>query len=116
CGPASAPAVAASDNHRGISPSHPRWLDEGCGMLNRRTFLAALPAACGVGGSLTAAPPNAPNVLILLADDLGWHDVGYHDSEIRTPNIDRLAAGGGRFQGAESFPVFSPTPSGGVPG
>jgi arylsulfatase B len=81
-------------------------------MLNRRTFLGALPAACGLGGSLTAAPPNAPNVLILLADDLGWHDVGYHDSEIRTPNIDRLASEGVRFERAYSFPVCSPTRSG----
>ena len=34
-----------------------------------------------------------PNVLILVADDLGWSDVGYHGSEIRTPNLDKLAHG-----------------------
>lgn len=80
--------------------------------MDRRTFLTALPAACGIGGGLTAAPSNAPNVLILLADDLGWRDVGYHDSEIRTPNIDRLASEGVRFERAYSFPVCSPTRSG----
>lgn len=81
-------------------------------VMNRRNFLGALPAACGLGRSLTGAPLSAPNVLILLADDLGWHDVGYHDSEIRTPNIDRLASDGVRFERAYSFPVCSPTRSG----
>jgi arylsulfatase A-like enzyme len=51
-------------------------------------------------------------VLIFLADDLGWHDVGFHSSEIRTPNIDRLASEGVRFERAYSFPVCSPTRSG----
>jgi Arylsulfatase A and related enzymes len=51
-------------------------------------------------------------VVIILADDLGWHDVGYHGSEIRTPNIDRLASEGVRLERAYSFPVCSPTRSG----
>lgn len=72
--------------------------------MNRRTFLA--------GGLAAAARTPAPNVVIFLADDLGWHDVGYHGSEIRTPNIDRLAAEGVRFERAYSFPVCSPTRSG----
>jgi arylsulfatase A-like enzyme len=50
-------------------------------------------------------------VLILLADDLGWNDVGFHGSEIRTPNIDRLASDGVRFEQAYSCPVCSPTRS-----
>jgi arylsulfatase A-like enzyme len=77
--------------------------------MNRRTFLAA-----SIGASLAAAqaPRPKPNVLILLADDLGWHDVGFHGSEIRTPHIDRLAAAGVRFERAYSFPVCSPTRSG----
>lgn len=35
-----------------------------------------------------------PNILFIVADDLGWHDVGYHDSELRTPTIDKLAQEG----------------------
>ncbi|MDE2799661.1 MAG: sulfatase-like hydrolase/transferase, partial [Gemmatimonadota bacterium] len=35
-----------------------------------------------------------PNILFILADDMGWGDVSYHASHIRTPNIDRLAATG----------------------
>ena len=38
-----------------------------------------------------------PNVLLILADDMGFSDIGCYGSEIETPNIDRLAAGGVRF-------------------
>ena len=73
---------------------------------------AGLSAACALGRGAAAAPSRKPNILIFLADDLGWHDVGYHGSEIRTPNIDGLAAQGVRFERAYSFPVCSPTRSG----
>ena len=33
------------------------------------------------------------NIVILLVDDLGWGDVGYHNPEVATPNIDNIAAG-----------------------
>jgi arylsulfatase B len=75
--------------------------------MTRRTFLGAAAAAMSA-----SAAPSHPNVLIILADDLGWHDVGYHGSEIRTPNIDRLATQGTRFERAYSFPLCSPTRSG----
>src|SRR5258708_1254280 len=75
--------------------------------MNRRTFLCA-----AAGAALPAATPSSPNVLVILATGLGWHDVGYHGSEIRTPNIDRLASQGTRFERAYSFPVCSPTRSG----
>ena len=35
--------------------------------------------------------PNQPNILYILADDLGWADVGFHGAPIRTPILDRLA-------------------------
>ena len=38
-------------------------------------------------------PVSTPNILYILADDLGWGDVGYHGSEIRTPNLDRMLSG-----------------------
>ena len=38
-----------------------------------------------------------PNIVFFLIDDLGWSDVGFHGSEIKTPNIDKLAAAGLEF-------------------
>ena len=55
--------------------------------------------------------PERPHIVILLADDLGWRDVGYHGSEIRTPHIDRLAAAGVRCERFCAFPLCSPTRS-----
>ena len=45
----------------------------------------------------TAALPARPNILILLADDLGYSDTGCYGGEIQTPNLDHLAADGLRF-------------------
>lgn len=53
------------------------------------------------------SPP--PNVVIMLADDLGWADVGYRGSDIKTPNIDRLAKEGMRLERFYATPFCSPT-------
>lgn len=50
-----------------------------------------------------------PNVLFILADDLGWGDVGYHGSLIKTPNIDRLAQVGIELDQHYVCPVCTPT-------
>jgi arylsulfatase A-like enzyme len=59
--------------------------------------------------SLTAQAAETPNVLVIVADDLGWRDVGYHDSEIRTPHLDRLAASGVRLEHNYVWTTCSPT-------
>ena len=57
-----------------------------------------------------AAPPKQPNVIIFLADDLGWADVGYHGEEvIETPSIDRIAREGVELDRFYSTPICSPT-------
>ena len=43
------------------------------------------------------APVDAPNVIVMLADDLGFADLGCYGAEIDTPELDRLAAGGLRY-------------------
>lgn len=52
-----------------------------------------------------------PNIVIILADDMGWRDVGYHGSEIKTPNIDGLAAKGVILDRYYAQPTCSPTRS-----
>lgn len=59
--------------------------------------------------STHAAQLTPPHIVILLADDLGWGDVGYHGSEISTPNIDELAKKGTRLNQFYVQPVCSPT-------
>jgi arylsulfatase A-like enzyme len=64
--------------------------------------------------AIAAAAPAAdsaprPNIVFLLADDLGWADVGWHGDEIKTPQLDRLAAAGARLEQFYVQPVCSPT-------
>ena len=49
-----------------------------------------------IAASTLAAPPR-PNVVVLLADDLGWKDIGCYGGPVKTPTLDRLAAHGVRF-------------------
>jgi len=98
--------------------------------MNRRRFLASLGrtamAAAAVGcehvGGRHAAPTNAaprrPNLVVIMADDLGYGDIGcYGNTRIRTPALDRLAADGVRFTDFHSSgAVCSPTRAGLVTG
>ncbi|MCF6268973.1 MAG: sulfatase-like hydrolase/transferase [Melioribacteraceae bacterium] len=71
--------------------------------------------SCTIALSITAYSqqkvdkPNKPNVVIFIADDLGWNDVGYHGSEINTPTMDRLAKEGVEFDQFYVYPTCSPT-------
>src|SRR6266567_4560357 len=56
-----------------------------------------------------AADALRPNVVFILADDLGWADVGFHGPDIKTPNIDKLAASGVRLEQFYVQSVCSPT-------
>lgn len=59
------------------------------------------------GADAPAAP--RPNIITIVADDLGWHDVGFHGSSIKTPNIDKLAAAGARLDRFYVNPICSLT-------
>lgn len=58
--------------------------------------LAVFTLICAGIGPATSAPAR-PNILLLLADDLGFSDLGCYGGEIDTPNLDELAKGGLRF-------------------
>src|ERR1700740_3663748 len=67
---------------------------------SRGACLVTALAAWLTGVVPAAAAPNTgrrPNIVVILLDDLGYSDLGCYGGEIRTPNIDRLAAGGLRF-------------------
>jgi len=78
----------------------------------RRTaiiFSAALLAAIPAQAQPQSAPPRHPNIVILLADDWGFTDVGAFGAEFATPNIDALAYAGTRFTNFHVAGSCSPT-------
>ncbi|MHB1562018.1 MAG: sulfatase-like hydrolase/transferase, partial [Isosphaeraceae bacterium] len=50
-----------------------------------------------ITGRAHPAEARRPNILVILGDDMGFSDLGCYGGEIRTPNLDALAAGGLRF-------------------
>src|SRR5947209_18252230 len=76
--------------------------------LARRTFGVFVVLTLSTAGA--AEPPRPLNVVLIVADDLGWADVGCQGADLHeTPNIDRLAAQGVRFTQAYAASVCSPT-------
>ncbi len=74
-------------------------------MLTRRELLAA-----GAAAQARPAPPAArPNIVLILADDLGWSDVSCQGGPIATPNIDRVAREGVRFEQFYAAPLCTPS-------
>ena len=54
------------------------------------------------------APSGAPNVVVILLDDLGYSDLGCYGAEVRTPHIDALAANGVRLSNYTTVPMCTP--------
>ncbi len=72
-----------------------------------RLFVGLVVLALASGGSAASARPN---VVIFVADDLGWADVGFHGEEtIETPSLDRLAREGIELHRFYTTPICSPT-------
>ena len=57
------------------------------------------------------ASASPPHILFVVADDLGWSDVGFHGSKIQTPNIDKLASEGVVLDNYYVLPICTPTRS-----
>ncbi len=59
--------------------------------------------------SLFAGELQRPNILFIVADDLGWSDVGWHNGFSKTPNLDRLVREGVELNQHYVQPVCTPT-------
>ena len=73
------------------------------------TLLLFISFPCSVllhGSQKNSKPPH---ILFILADDLGWSDVGFHGSVIKTPNIDKLANEGVILDNYYVQPLCTPT-------
>ena len=79
-----------------------------CGVAALSALLALQPHQARASEKDGAAP-DKPNYLVIVADDLGWSDLGSFGGEIATPHLDALALGGVRFTGFHSAPACSPT-------
>ena len=113
----------------GHQPSSPRGEDDSCGgeayrggegasgsTMDRRDFVRALgvgAAAAALGSLDGCATPTSspPNVIFIMADDLGYGELGsYGQRKIRTPSIDRIASEGMKFtQHYSGSPVCAPS-------
>ena len=79
-----------------------------------KRLLCILGILCALGGELLSAatptlPMARPNILFIIADDLGWADVAFHGGNKPTPNLDRLAAESLELTQHYVYPVCSPT-------
>ena len=77
----------------------------------RANAFSLLTAGVALLGALTPARAagRQPHILYIVADDLGWKDVGYHGSDIKTPHLDQLAATGARLEQFYAQPMCTPT-------
>ena len=84
--------------------------------LKMLAFSTAAIALISFANAQTSKPATAeatarkPNILYIVADDLGWKDVGFNGAtDFKTPNIDALAAGGAKFTQFYVQPMCTPT-------
>lgn len=77
-----------------------------CAVFVMWSSVLVLPATARLRADDT---PVRPNILLIVADDMGWADVGYHNAEIRSPNLDRLCAAGIELDQHYVQPQCTPT-------
>lgn len=66
-------------------------------------------AVFSVKTGFSAEATNAPNIVLIISDDQGWNDIGYHNDSIKTPHLDQLAARGVKLSQHYVNPTCSPT-------
>lgn len=84
-------------------------------LMSSAAFAASgLPLATGLLAGLAGAGPATaegmrPNIVYIIADDMGWRDAGFQGSDIKTPHLDSLAEEGARFGQFYVQPMCTPT-------
>jgi len=78
-------------------------------ILRTSAYLIFALSCISAWGQTTVAPNKRPNILLIVADDLGYADLGVYGSDIETPNIDALAAEGILFTQFHTAPLCEPT-------
>ena len=81
----------------------------GAGILVLGLVLAPDAVVAKPGQAPEQASPERPNILLIVADDLGYADLGVYGSDIETPNIDALAGRGMLFTQFHTAPMCAPT-------
>ena len=72
-------------------------------------FLAIFISQYSIAQNDSVEMTAQPNILVMVADDLGWADVGYHGGDIDTPSLDLLAEQGVQLNRFYTTPICSPT-------
>ena len=79
--------------------------------IMKKEFFGLL-CGCTLLPAFLHAQTERPNIVIVLADDLGWGDVGFHGSEIKTPCLDALVGEGVELERFYTSPISTPTRAG----
>ena len=77
--------------------------------MKKKNYTSFLLLLSGLFLAFAAKAQQKPNVIVILADDMGYSDIGCYGSEIRTPNLDALASGGVKFRTFYNTTKCSPT-------
>jgi arylsulfatase A-like enzyme len=93
-----------------VSSRRPYWLVGLTSLALACTKPQEAPAAAGEH-EVSDAADERPNILLVVADDMGWTDLGSYGSEIDTPNLDELARRGVKFTDFHTSVSCSPTRS-----
>lgn len=101
-------AVVAIVERRSV-PDEAQLSEAGSPSVDWRCCEGRVCPRSGARGVREQASHRGPNVLLIVADDLGWNDVGYHGSAIGTPSLDRLAREGVQLERFYASPLCTPT-------
>lgn len=84
-------------------------------IMNKRNFLKLSASAFASASTLSfmnsakAQSTIKPNIVFIIADDMGWSDIGYNNPAIKTPNLDKLASSGVKLTHHYAMPTCTPT-------